>query len=60
MSFTVTNDVGSVDPGLLGTGVVQSQMCTTDFVVIPNPMQNGATMPSDRFCGMGLEPTSSE
>lgn len=59
-SFTVTNDVGSVDPSLLGTTAVQSQACTTDFVIIPNPFQNNVALPSDRFCGLGLAPTTSK
>ncbi|KAM7357956.1 uncharacterized protein ACRADG_003105 isoform 1-T1 [Cochliomyia hominivorax] len=58
-SFTLTNDVGAVDPSLLATEAVQSQECTTDFIIIPNPMQNGNTLPSDRFCGLGLVATTS-
>ncbi|XP_065361164.1 uncharacterized protein LOC135954851 [Calliphora vicina] len=58
-SFTLTNDVGAVDPSLLATEAVQSQECTTDFVIIPNPTQNGNTLPSDRFCGLGLVTTTS-
>lgn len=57
-SFTLTNDVGAVDPALLGTDAVQSQDCTTDFIIIPNPQQNGATLPNDRFCGLGLLDTT--
>lgn len=47
-SFTVTNNtVGlSVDPGL-PSGGINGTNCTTDFVVIPNPIGVGA----DRFCG---------
>lgn len=59
-SFTLTGDVGAVDPILLGTGTIQSQTCTTDFIVIPNPTQAGQTLVSDRFCGLGLNPTTSE
>ncbi|XP_037936135.1 uncharacterized protein LOC119670086 [Teleopsis dalmanni] len=58
-SFTLTNDVGAIDPTLLGTADVQSQECTTDFIVIPNPLQNNAVLPSDRFCGLGLVETTS-
>lgn len=60
-SFTITGDVGAVDPSLLGTAVVQSQTCTTDYVIIPNPSQNGATLTSgsDRFCGLGILATTS-
>lgn len=61
-SFTLTGDVGAVDPSLLGTGTLQEQMCTTDYIIIPNPSQSGAllTTGSDRFCGLGLNPTTSE
>lgn len=59
-SFTLTGDVGAVDPTLLGTAAVQQQNCTTDFVVIPNPAQAGVLLPSDRFCGLGLVSTTSE
>ncbi|XP_070501537.1 uncharacterized protein [Chironomus tepperi] len=58
-AFSLTNDVGAVIPSILGSVQVQSQVCQTDFVVIPNAQQNGAAMPSDRFCGLGLAPTTS-
>lgn len=60
-SFTVTGDVGAVDPVLLGTGTLQEQLCTTDYIIIPNPSQGGTllTSGSDRFCGLGLTPTTS-
>lgn len=34
----------------------------TDYVIIPFPNQNGATLMtgSDRFCGLGLNPTTSK
>lgn len=61
-SFTLTGDVGAVDPALLGTGTLQKQICTTDYVIIPNPSQNGELLASgsDRFCGLGLNPTTSK
>lgn len=61
-SFTLTGDVGAVDPSLLGTGTLQEQACTTDYVIIPNPSQAGAPLASgsDRFCGLGLNPTTSK
>lgn len=59
-SFTLTNDVGSVDPALLGTPAVQSQACTTDYIIIPNPTQNALQLASDRFCGLGLDVTTSK
>ncbi|XP_017840026.2 uncharacterized protein LOC108597920 [Drosophila busckii] len=58
-SFTMTNDVGAVDPTLLATSAVQSQDCTTDYIVIPAPSQGGVMLPSDRFCGLGLVTTTS-
>lgn len=59
-SFTVTGDVGAVDPVLLGTGALQDQSCTTDYVIIPNPSQVNTALVSDRFCGLGINPTTSE
>lgn len=61
-SFTLTGDVGAVDPTLLGTGALQEQACTTDYIIIPNPSQGGITLTSgsDRFCGLGINPTTSE
>ena len=61
-SFTLTGDVGAVDPALLGTGTLQEQACTTDYIIIPNPSQNGALLTSgrDRFCGLGLRATTSK
>lgn len=61
-SFTMTGDVGAIEPALLGTGAVQQQMCTTDFIIIPNPSQTETQLTSgvDRFCGLGLNPTTSE
>lgn len=58
-SFTLTGDVGAVDPTLLGTVALQQQDCTTDFIVIPSPTQAGVPLPADRFCGLGLAPTTS-
>ena len=59
-AFSVTGDVGAVDPTLLGTDVLQSQACTSDYVIIPYPTQGGATLPSDRFCGLGFVETTSK
>ncbi|XP_026847597.1 uncharacterized protein LOC6600581 [Drosophila persimilis] len=56
-SFTLTNDVGAVDPALLATSSVQSQDCTTDYIVIPAPTQS-SSLASDRFCGLGLVSTT--
>lgn len=61
-SFTLTGDVGAVDPTLLSTSTLQEQTCTTDYVIIPNPSQNGMALNSgsDRFCGLGLAATTSK
>lgn len=61
-SFTITGDVAGVDPALLGTSTVQNQMCNTDYVIIAAPSQTGTplTNGSDRFCGLGLRPTTSK
>lgn len=61
-AFTLTGDTGAVDPALLGTGTLQEQSCTTDYVIIPNPSQSGTllTSGSDRFCGLGLTATTSK
>ncbi|XP_030385030.1 uncharacterized protein LOC115632153 [Scaptodrosophila lebanonensis] len=58
-SFTMTNDVGAIDPSLLATAAVQSQDCTTDFIIIPNPLQGGVALAGDRFCGLGFSATTS-
>lgn len=61
-SFSVTGDVGGVDAALLGTATLQQQSCTTDYVIVSNPSQNGILMTSgsDRFCGLGLTATTSK
>lgn len=59
-SFTVTGDVGAVDPTLLGTAALQQQTCNTDYIVIPNAQQNNVLLGSDRFCGLGLSATTSK
>lgn len=61
-SFTMTGDVGAVEVSMLGNGLLQDQNCTTDFVIIANPSQTGTplTSGSDRFCGLGLNPTTSK
>lgn len=61
-SFTVTGDVGTVDPTMLGSPTLQDQVCTTDYVIIGNPSQTGVPLASgsDRFCGLGLRATTSK
>jgi hypothetical protein len=34
--------------------------CTTDFIVIPNPSQDGTSLTTDRFCGNALLQTTSK
>lgn len=48
-----------MDFALLGTSLLQSQTCTTDYIRIPSPSQNDIALASDRFCGMGFTETSS-
>ncbi|KAK7864646.1 hypothetical protein R5R35_012418 [Gryllus longicercus] len=52
-SFTVTDNTipANSQPDF-------GQSCTTDFVVIPNPQQNGVSVPYDRFCGSGFITTT--
>lgn len=61
-SFTMSGDVGAVEVSMLGNGLLQDQNCTTDYVIIANPSQTGVPLASgvDRFCGLGLTPTTSE
>lgn len=52
-SFTVSGNtaLAAVIPGL-PSGSIVGENCTTDFVVIPNPMYvNGTAVAGDRFCG---------
>lgn len=59
-AFSVTGDVGAIDPAILGTVAVQDQACTTDYVTIPAAQQNGVVVPGgDRFCGLGIDDTTS-
>ncbi|CAF4746711.1 unnamed protein product [Pieris macdunnoughi] len=62
-SFTVTGDVEGADNTVLGTavGAVNGLACTTDFVVIPNPVNTATSQPIgvDRFCGLGFVPVTS-
>ena len=52
----MSEDVGSVDPTMLGTAALSSQTCLTDYVIIPAPALADGTNPflSDRFCGLGF------
>lgn len=61
-AFTMSGDVGAVDPTLLGTSSLQDQNCNSDYVIIPNPSQGGSPLNtgSDRFCGLGLAATTSK
>lgn len=57
-SFTVTGDVEGADTTVIGTavGAVNGAACTTDFVVIPNPIvtSTNVAVGTDRFCGLGF------
>lgn len=64
-SFTVSGDTATAaTDGTIATnaGAEIGALCTTDFVVIPNPIFVDTQMPAsvDRFCGNGFEPLSSE
>jgi hypothetical protein len=56
----VTGDVGAIDPAILGTAAVQDQNCLTDWVALPDAYQNNVpALGGDRFCGLGIAPTTS-
>lgn len=61
-SFTMSGDVGGIDATMLGSATLQEQICTTDYVIIPYPSQTGTPLSSgsDRFCGLGLNATTSK
>lgn len=63
-AFTLTDDVKSVDEAILGTIVLQSQTCLSDYITILTPglVSNGVrtALPGDRFCGMGIGVINSE
>ncbi|XP_053686199.1 uncharacterized protein LOC128735735 [Sabethes cyaneus] len=56
-AFTMSMDATAVAPNTLGTAAVGATGvdCTMDFIVIPNP----TGLAFDRFCGLGLGPTTS-
>ncbi|EZA49837.1 hypothetical protein DMN91_005680 [Ooceraea biroi] len=55
-SFSVSGDTGSFDPDIIGTDLVAESgaACTTDFVIVPDPRENGIPANTDRFCGNGF------
>ncbi|XP_012235854.1 uncharacterized protein [Linepithema humile] len=55
-SFSVSDDTGSSDPDIIGTDLVAESgaNCTSDFVIIPDPLENGTPVNTDRFCGNGF------
>lgn len=65
-SFTVSGDTNAaVGAGTIGTGMaaVSNGTCTTDFVVIPNPIYVNTSLPAantDRFCGNGFNSVTSK
>ncbi|XP_020288575.1 uncharacterized protein LOC109857064 isoform X3 [Pseudomyrmex gracilis] len=62
LSFSVSGDTGSFDPNLIGTSLVAEVdgSCTTDFVIVPDPRENGVLVNSDRFCGNGFVTKTSD
>lgn len=63
-AFTLSEDVKSIDPGLLGTSVLMSQNCGSDYIVIMSPSQVDNTtmtaLPGNQFCGLGIADIYSE
>lgn len=63
-SFSVSgNTIMDTGAGTVGTAAVSliGSNCTTDFVVIPDPMySNGTAVNSDRFCGNGFPTVTSK
>ncbi|XP_035736300.1 uncharacterized protein LOC118447879 isoform X1 [Vespa mandarinia] len=52
-SFSISGDTSTLDPTIIGTSVVAESglNCTDDFVIIPNPSENGIPDNTERFCG---------
>lgn len=62
-SFTVSGDTSTaVGQGIIGTpaSFASGADCTTDFIVVPNPLVNGVPTRTDRFCGNGLPTLTSK
>ncbi|KAL0107822.1 hypothetical protein PUN28_014833 [Cardiocondyla obscurior] len=55
-SFSVSGDTGSSDLDVIGTDLVAESgtSCTNDFIIIPDPRENGVSVNTDRFCGNGF------
>ncbi|XP_008558691.1 uncharacterized protein LOC103579154 [Microplitis demolitor] len=55
LSFTVSGDSGILDgtPGIDYS--VSGELCTHNFVIVPNPSTNGSRDTTDRFCGNGFQ-----
>lgn len=60
-SFTVSHDTTAASD-IIGTPAASftGQNCISDFVVIPNPMIDGAAVTYDRFCGNGIPTVTSK
>lgn len=54
VSMTLTGDVDVLPMQMMTQEMTQDQNCTTDYIIIPNPQQQGKYLPSDRFCGFGM------
>ncbi|XP_077266006.1 uncharacterized protein LOC143899525 isoform X2 [Temnothorax americanus] len=55
-SFSVSGDTGTIGSDIIGTDLVaeSGDSCTNDFVIIPDPRENGVAVNTDRFCGNGF------
>lgn len=60
-SFTLSNDTAA-SAAMIGTPAasVTGVGCTTDFIVIPNPLSGATRLTYDRFCGNGLPTITSK
>ncbi|XP_024878706.1 uncharacterized protein LOC112459044 isoform X2 [Temnothorax curvispinosus] len=55
-SFSVSGDTGTIGSDIIGTDLVaeSGDSCINDFVIIPDPRENGVAVNTDRFCGNGF------
>ncbi|XP_055610083.1 uncharacterized protein LOC129757023 [Uranotaenia lowii] len=63
--FTVSEPADAVAADMIGSGalMLNGQLCTTDYIIIPDPTISDAAVAGteflDRFCGLGLYPVTS-
>nr|XP_050847063.1 uncharacterized protein LOC127062600 isoform X1 [Vespula vulgaris] len=52
-SFSISGDTSTLDPTIIGTSAVAESGldCIDDFVIIPNPSEDGIPDNTERFCG---------